>query len=124
MRSLSRPMVVSFLAWCVTTAVAAAPPTAPSSAPAADGSLLNGSIHFTAPSGEWTSLGKTKDDRTAVYSIGKRAAMAVNVTPQDTALDDSAASKMGPFIIKQTRERVIKDGGQEIDPPRNEKDDP
>jgi hypothetical protein len=103
----------------------AQPASAPTTAPAASESLLNGAITFTPPPADqgWTLAGKTHDGKTVAYAIGKHAAMAVNVTPQDTALDDSAANKLGPFIIKRTRDEVAKNGAQSIDPPRNEKDD-
>lgn len=103
-------------------ASAAEPASAPSGSTE---SLMDGAITFTPPPSDdgWTLAGKTHDGRTLAYAIGKHVAMAVNVTPQDTVLDDSAANKLGPFIIKRTRDEVAKSGAQSIEPPKNERDD-
>src|SRR4051812_44959709 len=120
-------LLIAFIALLlVASRAGAAPASAPASAPGAaeTESLLDGAITFTPPPADdgWTLAGKTHDGKTIAYAIGKHAAMAVNVTPQDTALDDSAANKLGPFIIKRTRDEVAKSGAESIEQPKNEKD--
>src|SRR5690349_20251461 len=98
MRNCTHLLIAFAAVLFIVSRAGAAPASAPTSAPSAaeTESLMNGAITFTPPPTDdgWTLAGKTHDGKTIAYAIGKHAAMAVNVTPQDTALDDSAASKL------------------------------
>jgi hypothetical protein len=109
-------------------AAGAGPPPAPSSHPATlplriedMESLADGTVRYIAPPA-WKLASRT--DLSAVYeSNDGLAQIAITVTPQNTALHDSAKEQMSIIIARGIRDGATKNGQQLVLPPRVEPDD-
>ncbi len=95
----------------------AQPATAPA---AATETLPKGDLTFTPPQG-WKLEGKDKTGSLAAYSSAVlKATLVVHVDVQPTALDESAATKIGQLRVKQAEDNAAKSDLELLSKPRIE----
>jgi hypothetical protein len=114
----------------ILAAVAAPPPasrsttttTSPASAPAVE-PLLDGSIRYAPPPAPWTFIGKTEDNKKAVYAIEEgKGRIDITVNPQTRDVPPEYAKQMALIIGKGIRDDADRAGKTLLLQPRVEKD--